>query len=162
MLKISAAYLEYQKSFISTKNIKCTKSTGQFFFQPADAAISCNSPSIYGTESILTIFLFEKKTTGCHFFFFESKHFGISHIGFQSSAHKKKTNLRFTLFETVFSMLHFEFEVVVDNGQIGFSWFRNGNPDISSIIFILVRDYFANNVISTLFFLSTKIKAFNL
>ena len=36
MLKISAFYLDKQKSFIHKKNVKCTKSPGQLFFQPRD------------------------------------------------------------------------------------------------------------------------------
>ena len=41
MLKISAFYLDKQKSFIPKKNIKCTMN------QPKDAVLSPNTPSIY-------------------------------------------------------------------------------------------------------------------
>jgi hypothetical protein len=50
MVKISAFYLDKQKSFIHKNNLMCTMFHIYLFFQPTDAVLSRNFPSVYGIE----------------------------------------------------------------------------------------------------------------
>ena len=57
MLKISAFYLDKQKSFIPKKHMK-------FVLKPSDAVLSCNSPSISKWHCVYN--LIKKKLKGFH------------------------------------------------------------------------------------------------
>ena len=55
-MKISVFYLDKQKSFIPKKNMKFTKSPGQFFFQPTDGPLGPNFPFHGCSLGTVTIF----------------------------------------------------------------------------------------------------------
>ena len=78
LLKISAFYLDKQKSFIPKKiwSVQCTMDN--YFFQPPDAVIYLNSPSINGSgkdQKVVWFFLSDlSKQTNTMLFVFPAGH----------------------------------------------------------------------------------------